>query len=141
MSYQDMIDAQRHADYEWDDALQAGRGKRDVFRAEDSHTTVTVILRNALTYDLLPVRLPAKLGRRMNALAERIVIFYRYAPGQCWSRDGSVKEGTQHNYVLAARLPDGRTRSVRYPPNSGQYALDRVAELIEWAEREIWGTA
>lgn len=130
MSYQDLIDAQRYADNEWDDALQAARENRDVFQAEDSRAKVTVMMRDGLTYDFVPVSLPMDLGKRMNALAEQVVIFYRDAPDR-----------TRRNFVLTARLPDGRKRSVEYPPKSGQYALDRVAELVEWAEREMEVTA
>lgn len=130
MSYSDLVDAQQEADYEWNAALQSARETRDVFQAEDSRAKVTVMMRNGLTYDFLPVSLPTALGKRVNALAELVVIFYRDAPSR-----------TRSNFVLTARLPDGRKRSVEYPPKSGQVALDRVAELVEWAERRMGVTA
>ena len=105
--------------------------------------TVAVTLRDGLTFRWFTVAMPVTLGKRMILLdVEQHVHFYRDTPGQYWTHDANhTIRATRDNYVLTARLPDGRTKSVEYPPESGQVALDRAADLVDWAEREMGVTA
>lgn len=135
MSYMD--EEQRLADYEWDEALRAARDRYNQPPCEPEHETVRVMMQDGLTDSYIAVGLPVDLGRRMNALHERLVNFYRHAPGPYWPHGDRIRRAIRHNYVLTARLPDGRRHRVEYPPRSGQFALDRVAALVEWAEQEM----
>jgi hypothetical protein len=140
MSYFDTFDGPSVADYardrEREQDMERWHTRRSIMdryavTPRYDEDTTSVEMQVGWCYERVWVALPGDIGRRARVLADQHrVLFRRFSPGMRSGHDA------QDDYVLTCRLPDGRNRSITYPPRSG-VALELLPALLDWAEQEM----